>query len=134
VVHRSSVALFVCASLFALQSQTLAFHTHAVAEHTDGTHHHGPAMHHHDEFDRLAHISGSEAPVGRILTVAVPSAIATASAFVVADATEALTVPTLHPLGEALDVDVRSHDPPAVFEHSLRGPPFPHFLLITRSA
>jgi hypothetical protein len=115
--------VLVCASLFALQSQSLAFHTHAVAEYGHGTHHHGPAIHHHDDFGDEMHISAADASSGRVITIAVPSALESSAAIVFADVNEVFAAPVLHAIGDALDVDVRSHSPPDTVKHLLRGPP-----------
>jgi hypothetical protein len=127
-VHRDWIALFVCASLFALQSKSLAFHTHAVGAHGHGAHHHGPAIHPHATFDRDLHIDAPDASSGRILTVAVPTGIGSTVVAVDAQMAEAFVAPELRAIGETLTVDVRSHGPPPPGEHSLRGPPFPHSL------
>jgi hypothetical protein len=127
-VHRDSIALLVCAALFALQAQSLAFHTHAVDGHAHGAHHHGPAIHVHEAFDRDLHIDAPEASTGRVLTIAVPTATGTTAAAVDAHVTGAFVAPDLRAIGETRTVDVRSHGPPPSVERPLRGPPFHDFL------
>ncbi len=114
----------VALSVFALQSQTGAFHTHAPLDGTEDPHHHGPAIHHHDYEDVTGapHMDEPES-ASSIVRVAVPTAIVggTAAFFVVT--AEVLPSPVLRCVGRAPTVVTHSHDPPITVQPPLRGPP-----------
>ena len=120
------MATALAVSIFALQSATGAFHTHAVTDdHVE--HRHAPAIHHHDD-----HWAGSGPHVEesdftpKTITLTVPAGTADGTP-VVRTASAMVFAPPIFPcLGRAAVVVTRSHDPPHRTPVPVRGPP--HFL------
>jgi hypothetical protein len=120
-VHRLLAAL-IALSLFALQAQSQAFHTHLLADEHD-EHHHGPAIHHHGDAESDRHVDADELTGGRILTITVPAGTTSATALVDIELNDTLAAPELQIAGRMRAIDVRSHGPPAHAQRPPRGPP-----------
>ena len=122
---RRSLAVVVALSVFALQGQALAFHVHSVPAHDDEhEHRHGPAIHHHYErgTGHLPLISESD-PVGKVITITVPSATPFSIDLIDAQFGEVFSLHLPKIAARVLAIDVRSHSPPPVRNFFLRGPP-----------
>ena len=122
---RRSLAVVVALSVFALQSQALAFHVHSAPDHDDEhEHRHGPAIHDHHQrsSERLALISESN-PAGKVITITVPSATPFSIDLADAEFGEVFTLPLPELSARVFAVDVRSHGPPPIQNCFLRGPP-----------
>ena len=119
------LAAVAALSLFLLQAQAGAFHTHALADDHHDDHRHGPAIHHHDasEAGEEQHFEDGDS-FSNIITVAVPNGtVVIAAAVLYAESVEVIDCPPLQEAGRAPAIVTRSHDPPAVSHGRLRGPP-----------
>lgn len=127
---RRSLAVIVTLSVFALQGQALAFHVHSVPAHDEEhEHRHGPAIHDHHQrgSGQLPLISESD-PVGRVITITVPSATPFSIDLADAEYGEVFSLLLPEMSARVFVVDVRSHGPPPVPTIFLRGPPSSNLL------
>jgi hypothetical protein len=117
-------------ALFALQTQTFAFHVHSVPAYVHGQRHsHGPAIHQHDHYDlgHLALVSKTDT-IDDVVTITVPAATPFATALAYAELGRVFSLHLPQMSARVFAIDVRSHSPPPVRNSFLRGPPSSNLL------